>query len=184
MKFKNLVVNGALATALCGGAAFHASAVVPDHIYNLGAITPTTPGDLQGILGLGAFYDVITFSLPNNSASTYSVLDFPIGALFKTIFSAGSLVRNPDGILFNGDDTFVSGLVNTGGNKLALNLGPIASGNYYLSVTGATAGTLGGAYSGAITVTAAPIPEPESYAMFLAGLGVMGAIVLRRKKSA
>lgn len=28
-----------------------------------------------------------------------------------------------------------------------------------------------------------PVPEPESYAMFLAGLGLMGTIALRRKKS-
>lgn len=45
------------------------------------------------------------------------------------------------------------------------------------------AALLAGAYSGSILVSAAPIPEPESYAMFLAGLGVMDAIVLRRKKS-
>jgi hypothetical protein len=27
------------------------------------------------------------------------------------------------------------------------------------------------------------VPEPESYAMLLAGLGLMGTIALRRKKS-
>jgi hypothetical protein len=28
-----------------------------------------------------------------------------------------------------------------------------------------------------------PVPEPESYAMLLAGLGLMGTIALRRKNS-
>jgi hypothetical protein len=28
----------------------------------------------------------------------------------------------------------------------------------------------------------APVPEPETYAMLLAGLGVMGAVVRRRKQ--
>ncbi|ARO88962.1 PEP-CTERM sorting domain-containing protein [Nitrosospira lacus] len=33
-------------------------------------------------------------------------------------------------------------------------------------------------YSGSISVT--PVPEPEAYAMLLAGLGLMGAVVRRR----
>jgi hypothetical protein len=31
-------------------------------------------------------------------------------------------------------------------------------------------------------VMLAPVPEPETYAMLLAGLGVMGAVVRRRKQ--
>jgi hypothetical protein len=41
---------------------------------------------------------------------------------------------------------------------------------------GATAKLNGGAYA-----PMAPVPEPESYAMLLAGLGLMGAIAMRRK---
>ena len=37
----------------------------------------------------------------------------------------------------------------------------------------------GAAYAGYFTVTA--VPEPETYAMFLAGLGIMGALARRRK---
>ena len=37
-------------------------------------------------------------------------------------------------------------------------------------------------YGGGVTVT--PVPEPETYAMLLAGLGVMGAIARRRKQAA
>ena len=60
----------------------------------------------------------------------------------------------------------------------------------YLDVTGSTpltlslSGTnqvLNSSYTGSISVT--PVPEPESYAMLLAGLGVMGAIARRRNKA-
>lgn len=43
-------------------------------------------------------------------------------------------------------------------------------------------GTMSGVpFSQVITLAAAPVPEPESYAMFLAGLGLMSVIARRRK---
>ena len=53
-----------------------------------------------------------------------------------------------------------------------------------LTLIGTTIGTAASKviYSGEITVTA--VPEPETYAMLLAGLGVMGAIARRRNKAA
>ena len=52
-----------------------------------------------------------------------------------------------------------------------------------LLVSGANAGATGavGAISPGVV---AAVPEPESYAMLLTGLGVMGAIVRRRKNTA
>ena len=38
-------------------------------------------------------------------------------------------------------------------------------------------------YSGVVSVSPLPVPEPESYAMFLAGLGILGAIARRRKQA-
>lgn len=44
-----------------------------------------------------------------------------------------------------------------------------------------TSGGAGAMYFGNVTASlAAPVPEPESYAMFLAGLGIMGAVARRR----
>lgn len=39
----------------------------------------------------------------------------------------------------------------------------------------------GGSYSGNINLTLAPVPEPETYGMLLAGLGVLGWMARRRK---
>jgi hypothetical protein len=54
----------------------------------------------------------------------------------------------------------------------------LAPGNYDFQVFGTTSGTMGGGYSGLIS---AAVPEPETYAMMLAGIGMMGFMVRRRQ---
>ena len=52
---------------------------------------------------------------------------------------------------------------------------------YQFVVSGKVIGTLGGTYGGALA--AAPIPEAETYAMMLAGLGLIGFMVSRRRST-
>jgi hypothetical protein len=58
--------------------------------------------------------------------------------------------------------------------------GPLAEGYYYFAVSGTAMGPSASSY--AYTASAAPVPEPESYAMMLAGLGLLGAITRRRSR--
>jgi len=73
--------------------------------------------------------------------------------------------------------------------------GQLAAGDYILAWGGSvnstsqetgTVGTLFGSegftQSGELTVIAAPVPEPETYAMMLAGLGLLGMMARRRKQ--
>lgn len=63
----------------------------------------------------------------------------------------------------------------------------VAPGSYYLKVSGS--GWVGNelptpptpAYNGYMAMTAA-VPEPETYAMFLAGLGLVGTVIRRRSR--
>lgn len=57
--------------------------------------------------------------------------------------------------------------------------GPLAAGTYNFTVKGTSFG--GGQYTGNITVT--PVPEAETYALALAGLGVVGLVAARRRKA-
>ncbi len=62
----------------------------------------------------------------------------------------------------------------------------LAAGTYYAAVSGYSDFTFagGGDKNWVYNLAIAPVvPEPESYAMFLAGLGLMGVIVRRRMRS-
>lgn len=152
---------------------------------NLGLLpTGLAPTLFAGFAPIGDFTDNWLFSLPANGGSGYSVANFAPSGLsgtFNTVFSSLVLVSNPDGVLSTGDEVALASAIGLNTNSLKLNWSATSGGNYYLKVIGETNGTQGGLYSGGITVT--PVPEPESYAMFLAGLGVMGAIAVRRNKS-
>lgn len=57
--------------------------------------------------------------------------------------------------------------------------GPLAAGTYNFTVKGTSFNK--GQYTGSITVT--PVPEAETYALALAGLGVVGLVAARRRKA-
>lgn len=50
-----------------------------------------------------------------------------------------------------------------------------------LSIVGTKSNSSVGNYTGSVTIAA--VPEPETYAMLLAGLGLMGGIARRRKQA-
>ena len=131
------------------------------------------------------FGDIFSFELGTLAGSTkYGVIDFPLPfAGLSTSLSYAALYGNPDASAgFNGDEGLpLAKQFSDLNNEIQFSYSPTAAGKYFLIVSGVTTGTNGGAYSGSILATA-PIPEPESYAMLLAGLGVMGAIAVRRNK--
>jgi hypothetical protein len=59
--------------------------------------------------------------------------------------------------------------------------------SYLLKVEGDTLASISGGQGTvsltSLNATVTPVPEPESYAMFLAGLGIMGAVVRRRSNA-
>lgn len=70
----------------------------------------------------------------------------------------------------------VAGLFNSSFNPVS---GVLSSGIYTLFVTGKTAGVAGGSYNLNFTVAAAPVPEAQTNALMLLGLGLIGFIARR-----
>jgi hypothetical protein len=169
--------------AMLAGASVAANAATTD----LGAISGTDPKTFSGVVqGSGtSINDIFTFSLDqNNVSSGYSVVNIPLsfsGAEWNTALATLTLMSNADGIVGNADDQMLgSAIWDQGSNSndsLQLSYDSPIAGPAYIQITGITDGGNGGIYSGAI---AAAIPEPETYAMLLAGLGLMGAVVRRR----
>jgi hypothetical protein len=142
--------------------------------------TPTTFGGT--VLGTGvAFSDIFTFDASTSVASGFSVVDVPLsvgGTNYDSILTGLSLFSaGANGIVGGGDDTLLKSSISPGGDSLTLNYDQPLSGASFITVTGLSNGSAGAIYSGAM---AAAIPEPETYAMLLAGLGLMGAVVRRR----
>jgi len=63
------------------------------------------------------------------------------------------------------------------------NFGGLPSGTYALNLLGFATGSSGGFYAGGFIAETIPtvVPEPQAYALMLAGLGIVGFAVRRRR---
>lgn len=135
----------------------------------------------------GLRYDVI---LPGGSSvdyykfSTASTLNLSLSVATAT----GSILGNDPMVgLFSSTGALID--MNddiSNSNYDSLLTRSVSAGTYYVAVTGYNdpmdfSGTGDKNWSYVLTISAAPVPEPESYAMFLAGLGIIGAVARRRK---
>lgn len=176
----------AVAIAVLAGASAGAYA---DTEQSLGTISTSFPTTFSSVVAptTTGFSDIFTFTVaePNLGVGA-SVVNIPLnvsGFTFDTVLATMSLISaGADNAIGGGDDTVLQSVVlPSSGNStdhLSLNWDtPVSGGLHYLNITGVTGGSEGGIYSGAI---ASAVPEPETYAMLLAGLGLMGAVVRRR----
>ena len=101
-----------------------------------------------------------------------------------------SITTSGIGVMFTGFDLWEStaGLISTNLFSLPSSaatlsfVGGYIPGSYHLNVAGFRFLPSAG-YGGTVSTIPAPVPEPETYAMLLAGLGLVGFTARRRKQN-
>ena len=151
----------------------------------MAATVGNTPQVLDLTDGSGFFGD--TFATGNNGNTFADRFTFSVGSpasnlnaissSFGGVALTGLALYTDAGTLL---PTTGSWLQNDNFNVWTLATNQINAGNYYLQVNGNLTTDRPASFSGTVSL-AAPVPEPETYGMMLAGLGVLGYLARRRK---
>lgn len=135
-----------------------------------------------GTVGAGSFVDAYTFSVPTGFSLVGSVVssdeDLPNFGITDGIYylvSAGT-----DTLINTGDDTFSPGFSFDSTTGATVNFAAGGPGNYAYVLFGTGFGELGGNYSLTSFVEATAVPEPQTYALVLAGLAAIWTCARRR----
>ncbi|MFN4063761.1 MAG: FxDxF family PEP-CTERM protein [Parazoarcus communis] len=157
----------AVALALSAGlvAAAHADVTIVD-------VSPTTVSTFSDTVlkAPGFFADIWAFDITVPTYGSGWAVSHTIAPLFS-IDQFTVTLTGPDGVI-----------PLTTSSTSAVGEGLFTPGSWFFTVSGKATGTMGGAYSFAVVTQ--PVPEPETYAMLLAGLGLVGAVARRRMKNA
>ena len=174
MKLKSLIAVAVLGTASIG------SAYAAAYTVNLTNTTGNLwTGGFNAVPSpLGDFTDVFTFTPDATFGSTAQA------------FLANLSVTGSDAASINFSNANLNGIALTGfggptvfGYAQGQILAPtniLFNGPLVLTVMG---NTKGGSYGGTFNLNLAPVPEPETYSMMLAGLGILAFLARRRKQS-
>ena len=163
LKFKSLVLAASLVAASLSTSA-NAS----------GSITATSEGfTFQGFSNSSSFDDYLAFTIGSSDI---------IGSLSGTVakvlgnqitFTQFDIVNAAHTVLIDGSTFGSGGKISFGSLD-----GSVPGSSYFLHIAGTNVGNA--TYNGTLSITSA-VPEPETYGMMLAGLGLMGFVARRRK---
>lgn len=171
MKAPAIVRSIAFAVSLAAVLASNVAQAVTFEWHNLSLSTKSeyfTPAP-------GPFLDRINFTLsdPSNFSGSTQIINLSKPSYTTFIGSVTTNLYKSDGT------TLVAGF----GTSPSFSVSNLAAGDYSIKYSGTATGPQGGLYSVSLTASpvSIPVPEPGTYAMFLAGLGLIGAIATSRK---
>ena len=131
-----------------------------------------TPISISNIVPMGIFQDVYGFTLADPGSLSGNAVAINFGGY--NILGLTVTLQDSSFAVIGSDSSPDTGFTFSG----------LASGIYALNVLGFANGSSGGFYAGGFIAQTAPVPEPETYALLLAGLGVVGFMASRRKPKA
>ncbi len=141
-------------------------------------VLPLAPSILSGTIthDTVAFTDTFNFTMPTTGLSAL-LADFQITFNTQSLYDINGLTAN----LYSGSNggAFMATLNGSGTDQVNGSFGLTTGNDYSILVSGTPIGTSGGMYAYAFTAT---VPEAETYAMMLAGLGLVGFMARRRTR--
>ncbi|MES2151878.1 MAG: FxDxF family PEP-CTERM protein [Pseudomonadota bacterium] len=169
-----------IAAVLLAGASMASSAVLAADI--------STPPQALNLLDNSAFFGD-AFAM-NNMSNTFadhftfnvSAAGSGLDAIVSSIARTAATGLDITGLnLYNGSGLVATGtMVSSGAQDVwTLSANGLAIGSYYVQVSGNMLSTTSGSFGGSVML--APVPEPATFGMLLAGLGVAGWLARRRK---
>ena len=133
-------------------------------------------GDSFAMDNMGdTFSDHFTFSVTDMPHDLDAIISSISGSASTGIDITGLSVYSEAGTLIANGTSLMTGM----NDVWTLSTDNLALGNYYLQVSGTMVSDTSGSFGGAVML--APVPEPETYGMMLAGLGLVGWAARRRK---
>ncbi|WP_341677731.1 FxDxF family PEP-CTERM protein [Niveibacterium sp. SC-1] len=143
------------------------AAAPASHAVTLGVLSPLVSATaVANVYPTGSFSDFVSFSLTETANVTLGV---------SSLFAGGA---TGDWGVYS-SQSFASLLYGTYAINSEASISGLGSGTYYVGYQGIVPAP----FSKGLVITggvASPVPEPETYAMLLAGLGMLGMIIRRR----
>ena len=166
------------------------NAAIANHPYGSTVLSSYDNVSNNGIFGAGstniAFKSTITFGV--SSAGSYA---FRAGVDFG---NGGAVFLDGQAVAINQNDMWWNGSYGTPNGSFNIASTALSAGNHTLTIYGLEGccdggqqvqySANGGDFHSFSNQTLAPVPEPETYAMLLGGLGVVGVVSRRRKQQA
>ncbi|MRW86247.1 PEP-CTERM sorting domain-containing protein [Pseudoduganella sp. FT26W] len=177
------ILRAIIATLLLTGAAFSANAADASHTRKAVDLTSGAAkytASFASGLASATFTDQFSFHVDTKSLLAADVTSTAASAAVGLDLTSFAIYKLDGTLLYSGAQKSTGRVDNW---KLNTSNLVLTAGDYYLQVIGKINSAGAGSLSGNIALKALAVPEAETYAMLLAGLGLVGFVARRNKRA-